>query len=221
MKQDTIEYVLSRYTIDTKDCWVYQGCKIRCYGHHKRFGMVHRLSYTFHKGEIPVGLLVCHHCDNPPCINPDHLFLGNHHDNRMDAVRKGRAYNPTKESQVVRDKLSKIMMGNKNSLGRLFSVQEREAIRKRMTGRIVLSETKEKLRNINLGKKASEATKIKMSLSQTERYKIKPAQKGIKPSENTIIKMSQSHLGKKHTEATKLKMSLFWTNYWATKRKAI
>lgn len=51
----------------------------------------HRLSYTIHKGEVPPGMYVCHRCDTPQCVNPDHLFLGNAKDNARDRNLKGRA----------------------------------------------------------------------------------------------------------------------------------
>ena len=50
----------------------------------------HRFSWALHFGEIPVGLQVLHHCDNPPCVRPDHLFTGTNLDNRLDSVAKGR-----------------------------------------------------------------------------------------------------------------------------------
>jgi len=52
--------------------------------------LAHRVAYERSIGPIPDGMHVCHHCDNPPCINPDHLFLGTNYDNIQDRLRKGR-----------------------------------------------------------------------------------------------------------------------------------
>lgn len=75
-------------------CWIWTASKDRDgYGYFQVNGKAckaHRVSYAFSHGEIPHGMLVCHRCDNPSCVNPDHLFLGTSRDNMQDKVTKGR-----------------------------------------------------------------------------------------------------------------------------------
>jgi hypothetical protein len=74
-------------------CWVWQGATRSGYGAIKIDGKVkgtHRVSFEMANGPIPEGLLVCYSCDNPPCVNPDHLWLGTYEDNARDGWKKGR-----------------------------------------------------------------------------------------------------------------------------------
>ena len=89
------QYFIDRIILDTKTgCWNWALYKDKDgYGGMKRKGKIyraHRKSWITFKGEIPEGLHVLHHCDNPKCINPDHLYIGTHQDNMDDMVKRGR-----------------------------------------------------------------------------------------------------------------------------------
>lgn len=85
------------------DCLIWTGAR----GSHGRYGslaafgepwLAHRLAYALSVGDIPVGMVVCHRCDNGLCVNPDHLFLGSQSDNVNDMEAKERSVHPRGEA---------------------------------------------------------------------------------------------------------------------------
>lgn len=85
------------------DCWLWTGYRMPDgYGRVSlewgQMRLTHRLSYEWAFGEIPNGMYVCHHCDNPACVRPDHLFIGTQQDNMSDASRKNRIKSPLCEA---------------------------------------------------------------------------------------------------------------------------
>lgn len=87
----------SKFSV-TPGCWIWNaGLTEDGYGvfvAKRKNWMAHRFSYEFYVEPIPKGLFVCHRCDNPLCVNPDHLFLGTPLDNMLDKTAKGRNLSP-------------------------------------------------------------------------------------------------------------------------------
>ncbi len=91
---DPIARLEEKYTVAENGCWEWTACTNKAgYGRiifRGKAWLAHRLSFQTFIGPIINGLHVCHHCDNPPCVNPKHLFLGTDSDNMHDMVSKGR-----------------------------------------------------------------------------------------------------------------------------------
>ena len=96
-----------KYLVRGPGCWTWTGARMRTgYGSFRWASYVrelaHRAAWRIYVGPIPTGMQVCHHCDNPPCVRLDHLFLGTNADNLQDMARKGRHYSRTAPEKVRR-----------------------------------------------------------------------------------------------------------------------
>ena len=107
------------------DCWEWQAGRhtlgygaFRINGQQKR---AHRFAWEITHGPIPDGLLVCHECDNPPCCNPSHLFLGTVSDNTQDAANKGRLY----DASGSRNGHAKLSEENVRDIRRMLAIDGR------------------------------------------------------------------------------------------------
>lgn len=107
----------------SRQCWLWTAYKdAEGYGHirhNDRMRFSHHIAWLLWRGPIPDGMKVCHSCDNPSCVNPEHLFLGTQQDNMIDCTKKGRHGD---------------VSGERNGRARL-TYEQVEQIRRSYTGR--------------------------------------------------------------------------------------
>ncbi len=93
-KRNTHEDIVDKLIVLENDCWVFTGSlNNKGYGNFALNGKLdkaHRVAYEYYIGPIPENTMVLHRCDNPPCCNPNHLFLGTAKDNYDDMIGKER-----------------------------------------------------------------------------------------------------------------------------------
>jgi len=129
-----------KYEKQDNGCWIWTGGtrpnhRGTLYGrHHLDNGLAegaHRFSYILVNGQISSGIYICHKCDTPLCVNPDHLFSSDHVGNMRDMVNKARSYKGRGEAKIGRAKLTnaqaetiRTMSLSQSKIGQMFDISQ-------------------------------------------------------------------------------------------------
>lgn len=133
----TQEFIQERIEVSDSGCWEWKGAKHRQgYGSIRARGktmLAHRLSWEIWNGEIQEGMCVCHSCDNPVCVNPEHLFLGTQKENMKDCKSKKRMHR-----NIAKTRRCKLSYDNVLEIKKLF---EKGLSRKELMSKYQVSPT--------------------------------------------------------------------------------
>ena len=143
------EYFWSKVNVRHPNfCWDWQSTKVKGYGkvylgNTVKTNLAHRIAYMMRNGVIDSNQCVCHHCDNPACCNPYHLFAGNQADNMADKKQKGRAPKgeAIKTSKLTPKQVLEIRAIHKNGIARKVHTANTFGVSARAVSKILNSES--------------------------------------------------------------------------------
>ena len=140
LSQEGLEQRLQdKIIVVASGCWEWQGCRnSQGYGSvrfNRRWQRAHRVFWQIFRGTIPRKMCVCHKCDNPSCVNPEHLWLGTIAENNQDKINKGRlAVSPTGNESWSRQHLDRIARGANAGQAKITEAQVKEIINRAIAG---------------------------------------------------------------------------------------